>query len=165
MVRFWVCLCMLSEYIGLATCVLCVLLFVSIFFGEYIVASFWFLMLINFCRCQLLLVGRVSRCRGSFFLLLTHIQVLFWAYDLCFVCFVAQIYFFHMYINANLRSCAQAQCCRPSISPVCTSSRPALLIICSHQVISMIYAGLGACGVCLLPVLIFFRSNICGHDV
>ena len=59
MIRFWVCLCMFSEYFGLATCALCVLLFASIFFGEDIVASFWFLILHNFCRCQLLLVVRV----------------------------------------------------------------------------------------------------------
>ena len=59
MIRFGVCLCMLMNYIGLVTCALCVLLFASILFGEDIVASFWFLILHNFCRCQLLLVTRV----------------------------------------------------------------------------------------------------------
>ena len=33
MIRFWVCLCVLREYIGLLTCVLCVLLFDLIFVG------------------------------------------------------------------------------------------------------------------------------------
>ena len=72
MVRFLVCLCMIGYYTGLATCALCVLRFNSIVFGEDVVASFGLLISPNLCRYQFLLVGRVLRCRDSFFLLLTH---------------------------------------------------------------------------------------------
>ena len=72
MIHFLVCLCMLGYYTGLATCALCVLRFAPIVFGEDVVASFGLLISQNLCRYQFLLVGRVLRCRDSFFLLFAY---------------------------------------------------------------------------------------------
>ena len=57
MVRFLVCLCVIEHYTGIVACALCVLRFVSIVFGEHIVASFGLLISPNLCRYQFMLVG------------------------------------------------------------------------------------------------------------
>ena len=52
--------------------------------------------------------------------------------------------------------CVCAQSCRPYIFAVWKRFRPVVVCVCIWQVETIIYAGLGACGVWLLPVFLFF---------
>ena len=167
MVHFWVCLCMLNAYIGLATCVLCVLLFALIFFGEDVVVSFWFLIYID----QFLQVSTFAGCtslalsRFVFSFAYTYLGIFlgFWLVFCVFRC--SNILFFiclsmltcdhilrHNYVGLPFPPFARVLDRRCLLFAL-TRLYQWFMLALAHAV----------CSSC--PFLFFFHSNVCGQEV